>query len=110
MTRLRKGLHRRVLRQQGGIGPRTGDTRPTLSTPHNGAPRVMQTQHLPLSSRPTARRRLAAVAAAAIAALGLTSLSATPALAADVTHTIAEVQGTGASTPLAGQTVTVEGI
>jgi len=56
------------------------------------------------------RRRLAAVATAAIAALGLTTLTATPALAADVTHTIAEVQGTGATTPLAGQTVTVEGV
>ncbi|QNO37625.1 ExeM/NucH family extracellular endonuclease [Protaetiibacter sp. SSC-01] len=62
------------------------------------------------ASRTGARRRLAAVATAAAAALGLTSLSATPALAADVTHTIAEVQGTGASTPLAGQTVTVEGV
>lgn len=61
-------------------------------------------------SRPSARRRLAAVATTAIAALGLASLSATPALAADVTHTIAEVQGTGATTPLSGQTVTVEGI
>ncbi|NYD68388.1 ExeM/NucH family extracellular endonuclease [Agromyces atrinae] len=33
-----------------------------------------------------------------------------PAYAADVTHTIAEVQGTGAATPLAGQTVTVDGV
>lgn len=57
-----------------------------------------------------ARRRLAAVSTAAIAALGLSSLVATPAFAADVTHTIAEVQGTGATTPLSGQTVTVEGV
>lgn len=57
-----------------------------------------------------ASRRLAAVATAAIAALGLNTLTATPALAADVTHTIAEVQGTGATTPLNGQTVTVEGV
>ncbi|TXK18707.1 ExeM/NucH family extracellular endonuclease [Homoserinibacter sp. GY 40078] len=57
-----------------------------------------------------ARRTLAAIAAAAVAALGLASLSATPALAADTTHTIAEVQGTGAATPLSGQTVTVEGV
>ncbi|TPX03916.1 ExeM/NucH family extracellular endonuclease, partial [Schumannella luteola] len=65
----------------------------------------------PLTSpRPTARRRLAAVATTAVAALGLASLSATPALAADITHTIAEVQGTGATTPLSGQTVTVEGV
>lgn len=61
-------------------------------------------------SRPTARRRLAVIATAAIAALGLTSLSATPALAAEITHTIAQVQGTGATTPLSGQTVTVEGV
>ncbi|AYF97692.1 ExeM/NucH family extracellular endonuclease [Protaetiibacter intestinalis] len=60
-------------------------------------------------SRP-ARRRLTAVAAAAVAALGLATLNATPALAADTTHTIAEVQGTGATTPLGGQTVTVEGV
>ncbi len=64
----------------------------------------------PERSRTGARRRLAAVATTAIAALGLASLSATPAFAADVTHTIAEVQGTGATTPLAGQTVTVEGV
>ncbi|RQP12836.1 MAG: ExeM/NucH family extracellular endonuclease [Microbacteriaceae bacterium] len=70
----------------------------------------MRTQEPSERSRSVARRRLAAVATAAAAALGLTSLSATPALAADVTHTIAEVQGTGASTPLAGQTVTVEGV
>lgn len=70
----------------------------------------MRTQEPPVPSRLAPRRRLAAVATAAIAALGLTSLSATPALAADVTHTIAQVQGTGTSTPIAGQTVTVEGV
>jgi hypothetical protein len=59
--------------------------------------------------RPPAGRRLAAVATAAIAALGLSTLTATPAFAADVTHTIAEVQGTGATSPLTG-TVTVEGV
>ncbi|HET8896496.1 MAG TPA: hypothetical protein VFN04_04435, partial [Protaetiibacter sp.] len=59
------------------------------------------------TSRPPAGRRLAAVATAAIAALGLSSLAATPAFAADVTHTIADVQGTGVTTPLSGQTVTV---
>ncbi|MGN6271793.1 MAG: ExeM/NucH family extracellular endonuclease [Protaetiibacter sp.] len=61
------------------------------------------------TARPPARRRLAAVATAAIAALGLSSLVATPAFAVDVTHTIAEVQGTGATSPLTG-TVTVEGV
>lgn len=70
----------------------------------------MTTPETPSPSRPNGRRRLAAVAAAAVAALGITSLSATPALAADVTHTIAQVQGTGASTPIPGQTVTVEGV
>lgn len=70
----------------------------------------MSTPQNPSPSRPSGRRRLAAVAAAAIAALGITSLSATPALAADVTHTIAQVQGTGATTPIPGQTVTVEGV
>ncbi len=56
------------------------------------------------------RRRLACLAGIAAASLGLTALVATPAAAADVTHTIAEVQGTGDTTPLAGQTVTVEGV
>jgi 5'-nucleotidase len=60
--------------------------------------------------RTSVQRRLAVVASTAVAALGLSSLVATPALAADATHTIAEVQGTGASTPLAGQPVTVEGV
>lgn len=64
----------------------------------------------PATTHRSRRRRLAAVATAAIAALGLTSLVATPAFAADVTHTIAEVQGTGATTPLGGQVVTVEGV
>src|SRR5690606_18897950 len=73
-----------------------------------GAPRVMRTPDT--TARPPAGRRLAAVATAAIAAIGFSTLVSTPALAADVTHTIAEVQGTGAATPLSGQTVTVEGV
>src|SRR6218665_613062 len=101
MTHLSRGLCGVAPGRKGGHGPRTGDTRPTLSTPNNGAPRVMTTpESSSSSSRPTPRRGLAAVGAGAIAALGLASRSATPALAADVTHTIAEVQGTGASTPL----------
>lgn len=48
------------------------------------------------------------IAAVAAATLGLTALVATPAAAAPLT--IAEVQGTGSATPLAGQSVTVEGI
>ena len=52
--------------------------------------------------------RTATLASAAAFALGLSFLSA-PAFAA-VTNTIAEVQGTGATTPLAGQTVTVQGV
>ena len=55
----------------------------------------------------------AAIAAGAIMA---SALIATPAYAATVTHTIAQVQGTpaqqgaGGASPLAGQVVTVEGI
>lgn len=49
------------------------------------------------------------IAAVAAATLGLTAFLASPAAAAEPI-TIAEVQGTGAATPLAGQTVTVEGI
>ncbi|NUT58845.1 MAG: ExeM/NucH family extracellular endonuclease, partial [Agromyces sp.] len=49
-----------------------------------------------------------AVAAAGAVVAGV--LAAPPAYAADVTHTIAQVQGTGNATPLANQTVTVEGV
>jgi 5'-nucleotidase len=48
-------------------------------------------------------------AIAAAAALGLTALVATPAAAAEPV-TIAAVQGTGAATPMGGQTVTVQGV
>ena len=63
------------------------------------------------------RRRAVAVGAAATAsAVCLSLLGVAPAQAADVTHTIAQVQGTpaqqgaGGASPLAGQMVTVEGI
>ena len=52
--------------------------------------------------------RTATLASAAAFAMGLSLLTA-PAFAA-VTNTIAEVQGTGATTPLAGQAVTVQGV
>ncbi|MCU1409230.1 MAG: hypothetical protein JWM23_1310 [Microbacteriaceae bacterium] len=55
-------------------------------------------------------RRFTALALAVTAALGLSSVVATPAFAADVTHTIAEVQGTGTASPFVGSTVTVEGV
>ncbi len=51
-----------------------------------------------------------AIAASAGLALGLGALGAVPATAADVTHTIADVQGPGAATPLNGTVVTVEGV
>lgn len=55
--------------------------------------------------------RLSAAAIAAAGALVAGVLAAPPAYAADVTHTIAQVQGTNVATsPLVGQTVTVEGI
>lgn len=53
--------------------------------------------------------RAAAFGTALCVGLGLTTLTAAPAFAADPTP-ISAVQGTGASTPLAGQTVTVEGV
>ena len=56
------------------------------------------------------RWRTPSVALATALALGLSVLTAPAALAATPDHSIAEVQGTGASTPLAGQTVTVEGV
>lgn len=54
--------------------------------------------------------RLSAIAAIAAGALGLSTLVAAPAFAADVTNTIAQVQGTGDASPLVGKTVTVEGV
>ncbi len=61
-----------------------------------------------LSSR--RRQRRSGVAAAVVGAIALTSLGASPALAAPVTQTIAAVQGTGTASPLVGTTQTVEGI
>ncbi len=55
-------------------------------------------------------RRAGAVAAAAALALGFSTLAAVPASAAEVTHLISDVQGDGTATPLAGATVTVEGV
>jgi 5'-nucleotidase len=53
---------------------------------------------------------LSTIAAIAAAALGLSTLVAAPAYAAEVTNTIAEVQGAGDVSPLSGATVTVEGV
>ncbi|WP_403022481.1 ExeM/NucH family extracellular endonuclease [Salinibacterium sp. GXW1014] len=68
----------------------------------------------PADSAPThrsARRgRLAALASASALTLLFSGLGATSATAAEVTHSIADVQGAGASSPLVGQTVTVEGV
>ncbi|MFE6254659.1 ExeM/NucH family extracellular endonuclease [Agromyces sp. NPDC057865] len=55
-------------------------------------------------------QRLSAVAVAAAGAVVAGVLAAPPAYAVPVTNTIAQVQGTGAATPLVGQTVTVEGV
>ncbi|MDJ0333838.1 ExeM/NucH family extracellular endonuclease [Salinibacterium sp. G-O1] len=60
---------------------------------------------------PSTPRRTAAVAIATALALAVTSLSAVPAGAAEVTTTIADVQGSGASTTLPPTTVvTVQGV
>ena len=55
-------------------------------------------------------RRGRAFALATAAVLGLSVLAPAPAYAAEVTHTIAQVQGTAAASPLVGATVTVQGI
>lgn len=60
--------------------------------------------------RASRRSRLAAVASLSALTLIFSGLGATTASAVDVTHSIAEVQGTGAATPLAGSVVTVEGV
>jgi 5'-nucleotidase len=55
-------------------------------------------------------RRVTALAALTVFTLGLGGLAVSPAAAADVTHSIADVQGDGAATPLSGSVVTVEGV
>ncbi len=55
-------------------------------------------------------RSLAALAAATALALGFTALTATAANALVVTNVIADVQGDGATTPLSGAVVTVQGV
>ncbi|WP_168626077.1 ExeM/NucH family extracellular endonuclease [Cryobacterium sp. BB307] len=63
-----------------------------------------------LNTKRRGRGRLGLVASVGTIALAFTGLTATAANAAEVTHTIAQVQGAAATTPLTGQTVTVEGI
>ena len=55
-------------------------------------------------------RIVGGTAAAAIVALALGAIGAAPASAAVVTHTIADVQGTGAATPIPGTIVTIEAV
>ena len=63
------------------------------------------------STLPTRRKFAPKTLGAALAlALGFTALTAVPAQAAEVTHLIADVQGTGDATPLAGTVVTVQGV
>ena len=61
----------------------------------------------PRSSRPT---RLTIGALATSCAIALATITAPAALAAEVTTTIADVQGTSASSTMVGDTVTVEGV
>ncbi|MBH0109894.1 ExeM/NucH family extracellular endonuclease [Salinibacterium sp. NG22] len=61
----------------------------------------------PRSSRPT---RLTIGALATSCAIALTAITAPAALAAEATATIADVQGTSASSTMVGTTVTVEGV
>lgn len=57
------------------------------------------------------RKALAAAALATASAVGWSLMAAAPAHAAEPTHTIAQVQGADVATsPLAGQTVTVQGV
>lgn len=65
--------------------------------------------HTPLLGRSRAAVRATAFTTAVCVGLGLTTLTATPAFAS--THVpIADVQGPGASSPLVGQTATVQGV
>jgi 5'-nucleotidase len=69
----------------------------------------MMTTTPPTASRSGARRAIAIATATALT-LGLTALTAPAAHAATPTTTIAEVQGDGAATPLAGSVVTIQGV
>ena len=64
---------------------------------------------MPLLSTYPRRAALGLVAAALIATALPTTASAAVVLRRQATHEIGEVQGTAASTPLAGQAVTVRG-
>lgn len=64
----------------------------------------------PVRSADSGPRRGRVFALATAAVLGLSVLVPAPAFAAEVTHTIAQVQGTAAASLLVGSTVTVEGI
>lgn len=55
-------------------------------------------------------RPLPALAATALLALGLSTIGVSAVSAATPTHLIADVQGSGAATPVSGTVVTVEGI
>jgi 5'-nucleotidase len=64
-----------------------------------------------MRTSPSRARIIAGTASAAILALGLATLGAVPANAAEVTHAIADIQGSGPTTPLpAGTVVTVEAV
>jgi 5'-nucleotidase len=87
--------------------------------PEEGVPRGFHAERneLPVSTTTAAAssprpawRRGAALAVAAALALAVVVPGAAPARAAQVTATIAEVQGTGAGTPVPGVVVTVEGV
>jgi 5'-nucleotidase len=69
----------------------------------------MMTTTPPSPPRSRARRAVAIATATALT-LGLSALTAPAALAAEPTATIADVQGDGAATPLAGSVVTVHGV
>jgi 5'-nucleotidase len=69
----------------------------------------MMTTTPPSPPRSRARRAVA-IATATTLTLGLSALTAPAALAAEPTATIADVQGDGAATPLAGSVVTVQGV
>ncbi|HET8957630.1 MAG TPA: ExeM/NucH family extracellular endonuclease, partial [Microcella sp.] len=66
--------------------------------------------HLTPFRRRTAPTRAVAVGTALAVGLGFSTVAVTPAVANTTLTPIAQVQGTGAATPLDGQTVTVRGV
>ncbi len=90
----------------------TSEEYTALNSASHGSPhtRRRRTNNPPALRFPTKGGRSTVVALATAATLGLSAIVAAPAHAAEVSHTIAAVQGPGSTSPLVGSVVTIEGV